>query len=211
MSCQGAVSARASSATGVSGAAAVVIAGGNGANNQTEGLSEQIRPVRARVARAIEDVVRRAGSPDPATIARRIERSAFNSAVTASGTNGAQTEWGSRRFATKYEQYSVYCIRNAARMAELVESGAETARNIASCSSQFLRPEVWDALVAEKTVRDQCTDDKASVVKANTTALSCGRCKSKECYFYEMQTRSADEPMTVFITCLDCGHRWRTG
>jgi transcription elongation factor S-II len=64
--------------------------------------------------------------------------------------------------------------------------------------------------VTEKTLRDQSAD-KTSRVKANTTALCCGRCKSKECYFYELQTRSADEPMTVFVTCLDCGHRWRTG
>lgn len=27
--------------------------------------------------------------------------------------------------------------------------------------------------------------------------------------YYEKQTRSADEPMTVFGTCLDCGKKWR--
>jgi transcription elongation factor S-II len=143
-------------------------------------------------------------------MARRIERSAYNHAVCASGGSGTGSEWGSRRFSMKYEHYAVNCIRNAREMAALIDSGAEKPRNIASCSSQFLHPEVWKPLVSEKTVRDQRTHS-GSRVKANTTALSCGRCKSRECYFYELQTRSADEPMTVFVTCLDCGHRWRTG
>jgi len=37
--------------------------------------------------------------------------------------------------------------------------------------------------------------------------LRCGKCKSFKTDFYEVQTRSADEPMTVFITCHDCGAR----
>lgn len=31
----------------------------------------------------------------------------------------------------------------------------------------------------------------------------CRKCKSKKTTFYEQQTRSADEPMTTFVTCLD--------
>ena len=42
-----------------------------------------------------------------------------------------------------------------------------------------------------------------------TSFHKCGKCKKRETSFYELQTRSADEPMTTFITCLNCGHRWR--
>ena len=38
----------------------------------------------------------------------------------------------------------------------------------------------------------------------------CGRCKSYKTTYYQMQTRSADEPMTVFITCHACDNRWKT-
>ena len=33
--------------------------------------------------------------------------------------------------------------------------------------------------------------------------------RGKRTWYYELQTRSCDEPMTCFITCLDCGKRWK--
>ena len=38
---------------------------------------------------------------------------------------------------------------------------------------------------------------------------TCGRCKSTRTTNFQKQTRSADEPMTVFVKCKDCGKRWR--
>ena len=37
----------------------------------------------------------------------------------------------------------------------------------------------------------------------------CIRCKSKYVDYTERQTRSADEPMTVFLRCLNCEKRWK--
>ena len=42
-----------------------------------------------------------------------------------------------------------------------------------------------------------------------TDQFLCTRCFKRECTYYEMQTRSADEPMTIFINCLNCGKNWR--
>ena len=42
-----------------------------------------------------------------------------------------------------------------------------------------------------------------------TDQFFCTRCFKRECTYYEMQTRSADEPMTIFINCLSCGKNWR--
>ena len=39
--------------------------------------------------------------------------------------------------------------------------------------------------------------------------FKCGKCKSKKTTYYQMQTRSADEPMTAYVTCLDCNNRWK--
>ena len=39
--------------------------------------------------------------------------------------------------------------------------------------------------------------------------FTCGKCKKDLTTYYQMQTRRADEPMTAFVTCLNCGHRFR--
>ena len=39
--------------------------------------------------------------------------------------------------------------------------------------------------------------------------FTCGRCKSTKTTSTQKQTRSADEPMTVFVLCLNCGKRWK--
>lgn len=40
-------------------------------------------------------------------------------------------------------------------------------------------------------------------------AVACGKCKSRKTAYTSFQLRSADEPMTLFFNCNDCGHRWK--
>jgi len=37
----------------------------------------------------------------------------------------------------------------------------------------------------------------------------CGKCKKNKTTYFQMQTRSSDEPMTTFVTCLNCHNRWK--
>jgi len=43
----------------------------------------------------------------------------------------------------------------------------------------------------------------------NASLFTCGRCKSPKTTSTQKQTRSADEPMTVFVLCLNCNNRWK--
>ena len=45
--------------------------------------------------------------------------------------------------------------------------------------------------------------------KAVSDMFTCRKCKQNKCSYYQVQTRSADEPMTTFIECLNCGNRWK--
>jgi DNA-directed RNA polymerase subunit M/transcription elongation factor TFIIS len=42
--------------------------------------------------------------------------------------------------------------------------------------------------------------------KKGSNAFECKKCKKRKCSITEKQVRSADEPATQFITCLECGH-----
>lgn len=39
--------------------------------------------------------------------------------------------------------------------------------------------------------------------------FTCGKCKGTKTTYFQMQTRSSDEPMTTFVTCLTCSNRWK--
>ncbi|WIA30738.1 hypothetical protein OEZ86_000805 [Tetradesmus obliquus] len=45
--------------------------------------------------------------------------------------------------------------------------------------------------------------------QASTDMFKCARCKQNKCTYYQMQTRSADEPMTTFVTCVNCQNKWK--
>jgi transcription elongation factor S-II len=54
--------------------------------------------------------------------------------------------------------------------------------------------------------------DDARVADANTVEtdeFKCGKCGQRRTTYYQKQTRSADEPMTTFVTCLNCNNRWK--
>jgi len=49
----------------------------------------------------------------------------------------------------------------------------------------------------------------AAEKQAETDAFQCSRCKQRKCVYRQQQTRSADEPMTTFVTCTVCQNKWK--
>lgn len=70
-----------------------------------------------------------------------------------------------------------------------------------------LEPSHW------KDLKDQQFRREQRILEGNlamaTDRFRCSRCKKKQCSYYELQTRSADEPMTIFISCINCGKQWK--
>lgn len=42
------------------------------------------------------------------------------------------------------------------------------------------------------------------------TKIICPKCDHLEAYWWMQQTRSADEPPTMFYRCTKCGYSWRS-
>jgi len=78
---------------------------------------------------------------------------------------------------------------------------------ISHMTHQELNPTIWKSLIEkQQKIAESMLTKKLT---ANTTSFKCYRCESKNCSYYQMQIRSADEPMTSFVTCIDCDNNWR--
>eukprot|EP01125_Pyxidicula_operculata_P014665 TRINITY_DN4907_c0_g1_i1.p1 TRINITY_DN4907_c0_g1~~TRINITY_DN4907_c0_g1_i1.p1 ORF type:complete len:317 (+),score=60.73 TRINITY_DN4907_c0_g1_i1:518-1468(+) len=57
----------------------------------------------------------------------------------------------------------------------------------------------------------QVTHEARMVGKQEATCdmFTCFKCKKNQTTYFQLQTRSADEPMTTFVTCVNCGNHWR--
>ena len=77
---------------------------------------------------------------------------------------------------------------------------------ILNCTHYDMCPNKWSKLINKKIERD---NNKYSNDFIANSEFTCGKCKSNKCTHYQLQTRSSDEPMTTFVNCQECGHRWR--
>lgn len=82
-----------------------------------------------------------------------------------------------------------------------------TPEEFANTSEVDRRPERWTDLLKTVSERDNARYNRKTTANVE---LYCYGCKKKtKCDSYQMQTRSADEPMTTFVTCLECDKRWK--
>ena len=85
-----------------------------------------------------------------------------------------------------------------------------------------ITPERLAVMTAEEmtseTLRKECAKYKEMGHRESLLAvdegvgcdlIQCERCKTSNCSYSELQTLSGDEPMTLFVLCRNCGHRWR--
>ncbi|KAK8925630.1 hypothetical protein KSP39_PZI018609 [Platanthera zijinensis] len=68
-----------------------------------------------------------------------------------------------------------------------------------------------DRKLANKQIQEKALFEceRGGPAKATTDQFRCGRCGQRKCTYYQLQTRSADEPMTTFVTCVNCNKHWK--
>jgi transcription elongation factor S-II len=148
------------------------------------------------------------------SFATNIEKSIFNWAIKNSKNNCLVPAWENIFFRESYKRKYVSIASNLknndTQLVQRIRCGELKTVNIASLSPEILHPSgLWAKAVEEHKIDDlkkQLLENKEVEYKG---MFKCGKCKSDKTTYYQMQTRSADEPMTTFVTCMNCGKKWR--
>lgn len=148
-------------------------------------------------------------------IAEKLEESLFNYICEKSLQRKIIRKWENQFFRKMYfnKARSLYTnldknsyVKNTYLISQIERNEIEIEK-IPYMNYQEIFPEHWKRLLDEKYKREKLLYEEK--MEAMTDQFKCGRCKSKKCTYYELQTRSADEAMTTFISCLNCGNRWK--
>jgi transcription elongation factor S-II len=146
---------------------------------------------------------------------RQIEKDIYNSVIEYSRHKNIKRSWDCITFKSIYlaRIRSIYTniksdsyIQNKNFKSKLL-NGEIDSKTITSLSHVDIFPEKWKILIEDKMKKEKLRYELKP--EAMTDMFKCNRCGSRSCTYYEMQTRSADEPMTQFITCLDCNNHWK--
>jgi DNA-directed RNA polymerase subunit M/transcription elongation factor TFIIS len=77
------------------------------------------------------------------------------------------------------------------------------SKYLAFYSPQQLDPLVWKDITDKQKIIEEKKD-----VQFYTDLYKCFKCNQRKTVVRQAQTRSADEPMTNFITCVACKNTW---
>ena len=171
--------------------------------------SNKLDPIRINSVNKLQEILKNE------IVSRKIEKDIYNYCIQISKQKYIKRNWDNVIFKNLYmnKVVSIYSnldsntyIQNKNFLQKIL-SGDIDCSNISKLHMSDIFPEAWKELLNKKAKTDKVKFEKKQV--AMTSLFTCRKCGSKECSYYEVQTRSADEPMTQFVTCLSCNKRWK--
>jgi DNA-directed RNA polymerase subunit M/transcription elongation factor TFIIS len=178
----------------------------------TEADTDTITPNRNKIINAITESMGTLLSEEEI---KNLEIAIFHSTLHAAEKRHISKVWTYPLFTQLYSSIARTIVGNLnpntyiqnKNLFKRVEDGELSLEEIAGFGHTDLYPEIWkDSLIRQfEREKRQLEGNRAMA----TDQFLCKGCKKRECTYYELQTRSADEPMTIFIQCLNCGKRWR--
>ena len=148
-------------------------------------------------------------------LSRKIERSIYNFSIKEARNKNVIRKWENQNFCLIYVDRfkSLYFNikkdtyvnnKHFLKKLKIKKMGNEEISNL---THRDMNPKIWKKLIDDKIKRDE--NLVKGDISASTDEFKCFKCFQRVCTYYQLQTRSADEPMTTFVTCLKCGNRWR--
>lgn len=143
-------------------------------------------------------------------IASNLEKGVYNYSLEYAHKMNVVKQWSNQYFVQIYSDRLRSIFLNLKKNGDLLRKLQDKeikAHRLAFMTHQEMNPESWKDLIELKEIRDK--NKYNPVLEASTDEFTCRRCKSNQCTYYQMQTRSADEPMTTFVSCINCGSKWK--
>lgn len=148
------------------------------------------------------------------THAKDLEIGIYNWAIINAEKIKLSRNWKNSKFVILYKDKARSVLANLdpnsyvknGRLLERLNEHEFLPHELPFMKPENIYPEQWKEIIDEKLKKEHTLQSKP---EAMTNLFKCGKCKKRECNYKEKQVRSADEPMTIFITCLNCGNRWR--
>lgn len=142
-------------------------------------------------------------------IANNVEKSIFNFSIKKAIEMKVVRKWDNGSFVIIYMNKFKMIFHNLKNdiIVEKLKQNVVKPHEVSFLTHVELLPEKWKQEIQDKKLRLE--NKFFPKIEASTDNFTCGKCKSKACTYYQLQTRSADEPMTTFVTCTQCGNRWK--
>ena len=145
----------------------------------------------------------------------RLEKAIFNCSIKEAREKNVIRKWENKYFTCLYINRFRSIIKNISNnystfnedLLNKVKNNEIKAVQLGGMRHQEMNPGAWRKLIDAKIKRDK--NATTSNMSSSTDEFFCYKCKTRKCTYYQLQTRSADEPMTTFVTCLNCGNRWK--
>ena len=150
-------------------------------------------------------------------MATEFELHMLRSLVDRARKDSIDIDWSNRTFWNLYRSRAISLyenlsgsnsyVKNDENILEKIKSGEFDLKHVADMTSIDMCPSRW------KDAIDRIIEQEKKLYTSSQNAaifMWCSSCRKKtKCDYYQLQTRSADEPMTTFVTCLECDKRWK--
>lgn len=146
-------------------------------------------------------------------LASNLEICVFNDCIDKAEKDGLARYWENIKFARLYMgriRGLVFNLTNRDNpdLLQRVKSKQLPVKRLVAMSHIEMFPEHWRETL-ERVAFKRLNAEVNMRKNEEDGAIQCSKCKSWKTVYYQLQTRSADEPMTTFVTCTNCTRRWK--
>jgi hypothetical protein len=174
-------------------------------------VNDQTVPIRALALRRFKSIsyLSELGEHAEEDILQ-MEREIFLCAMKEAAKRAITPHWRNPIFAEFYKIFArtnYVHLTNIPYVRQTILSGKFLLSDLPYLSHYTVNPEGWHDLQEKQRIREE--KELSGNAHMATERFKCRKCGLRRCTYYQLQTRSADEPMTTFITCLNCKNEWK--